>query len=65
MNVVVLVNAEVVMHVQSVDDHGCRSIATMDNVDIVDLNVNELIHVEVVVQVVRCQPINLVNPGTH
>ena len=37
----------------------------MDNVDIVDLDVNELIHVEVVVQVVRCQPVDLVNPETH
>ena len=34
-------------------------------VDVVSLNVGRTIHVEAVVRVVRCQPVNLVNPETH
>ena len=34
------------------------------NVDVVDVIVGVLVHVEIVVQVVRCQPVNLISPET-
>ena len=35
------------------------------NVDVVGVSVGVFVHVEIVAQVVRCQPVNLVNPETH
>ena len=39
-------------------------IVDLVNVDVVDVRVDVLVHVEIVVQVVRCQPVNLMNPET-
>ena len=36
----------------------------MVDVDVVNVSVGVLVHVEVVVQVVRCQPVNLISPET-
>ena len=39
-------------------------IVDLVNVDVVDVRVDVLVHVEIVVQVVRCQPVNLMNSET-
>ena len=41
------------------------NIVGLVNVDVVDVIVDVLVHVGVVVQVVRCQQVNLANPETH